>query len=124
MEGANRLAKPLFGTTATHAACLFAAWGNEKAKAYFRAIKANGAQVFSGNKQVAQAVGSGAIAIGMTDTDDAMGRGSGGAPGRDHLSRLREEGGVRTPFVPNTVVLIKGVAPIRTEAADVGEPSA
>src|SRR5690606_9542611 len=26
------IAKPLFGTTATHAACLFAAWGDEKAQ--------------------------------------------------------------------------------------------
>ena len=27
------MAKPLFGTTATHAACLFVAWGDDKAKA-------------------------------------------------------------------------------------------
>ena len=35
------IAKPLFGTTATHAACLFATWGDEKAKDFFRAIKGN-----------------------------------------------------------------------------------
>ena len=30
-KGKIGIAKPLFGTTATHAACLFAAWGEEKA---------------------------------------------------------------------------------------------
>ena len=44
-KGKVGIAKPLFGTTATHAACLFAAWGDEKASAYFRDLKANGVQV-------------------------------------------------------------------------------
>ena len=79
-KGKIGIAKPLFGTTATHAACLFAAWGDEKAKAFFRDLKANGVQVFSGNKQVATAVGSGQIAFGMTDTDDAMGEIDAGSP--------------------------------------------
>ena len=60
------IAKPLAGTTATHAACLFAAWGDEKARRFFRDLKANGVQVLSGNKQVATAVGSGQAAIGLT----------------------------------------------------------
>ena len=50
-KGKIGIAKPLFGTTATHAACLFAAWGDEKAKAYFRDLKANGVQVFSGTSR-------------------------------------------------------------------------
>jgi iron(III) transport system substrate-binding protein len=58
-KGKIAIAKPLFGTTATHAACLFAAWGDEKARAFFRALKANGVQVLSGNRQVAAAVGTG-----------------------------------------------------------------
>ena len=72
-KGKIGIAKPLFGTTATHAACLFAAWGDEKASAYFRDLKANGVQVLSGNKQAATAVSSGQIAFGLTDTNDAMG---------------------------------------------------
>ncbi len=36
-RGKIGIAKPLFGTTATHATCLFAAWGDKKAKEYFRA---------------------------------------------------------------------------------------
>ena len=37
-------------------------------------------QVLSGNKQVATAVGSGQIAFGLTDTDDAMGEIEAGSP--------------------------------------------
>ena len=34
-KGKIGIAKPLFGTTATHAACLFAAWGDQKASTIF-----------------------------------------------------------------------------------------
>jgi len=108
------IAKPLFGTTATHAACLFAAWGDEKAKAYFRDLKVNGVQVFSGNKQVALAAGSGEIAIGLTDTDDAMGEVDAGSS----ISIIypdREPSGLGTLFIPNTLAVIKG-SPHQKEA--------
>src|SRR5262249_52451313 len=72
-KGKIGFAKPLYGTTATLAACLFAAWGDDPARAFFRDLKANGVQVLSGIKQVALAAGSGQIAPGLTDTDDAMG---------------------------------------------------
>jgi iron(III) transport system substrate-binding protein len=101
------IAKPLFGTTATHAACLFTAWGNDKAKAYFRDLKANGLQVFSGNKQVALAAGSGEIAIGLTDTDDAMGEIDAGSP-VSIIYPDREPSGLGTLFIPNTLAIIKG----------------
>jgi hypothetical protein len=35
-KGKIGIAKPRFGKTAIHAACLFAAWGDEKARTYFR----------------------------------------------------------------------------------------
>src|SRR5205823_9223641 len=62
-KGKVGIAKPLFGTTATHAACLFAAWGGDKARQFFKALKANDVQVLSGNKQVATAVGAGQLAV-------------------------------------------------------------
>lgn len=101
------IAKPLFGTTATHAACLFLAWGDEKAKGFFRELKANGVHVFSGNKQVALAAGSGEIAIGLTDTDDAMGELDAGSP-VSIIYPDREPGGLGTLFIPNTLAVIKG----------------
>ena len=108
-KGKIGLAKPLFGTTATHAACLFAAWGSDEAKAFFRALKANEAHVLSGNKQVALAVGSGTLAIGWTDTDDAMEELANGHPvAIVYPDRGAEELG--TLFIPNTVAVIAGAA--------------
>lgn len=105
-KGKIGIAKPLFGTTATHAACLFASWGDDKAKDYFLRLKANGVQVLSGNKQVAQAVSSGQIAFGMTDTDDAMGEIEAGAP-VTIVYPDRNPDQLGTLFIPNTLCLIK-----------------
>jgi iron(III) transport system substrate-binding protein len=106
-KGKIGIAKPLFGTTATHAACLFAAWGDEKAQQFFRDLKANGVQVLSGNKQVATAAGSGQIAFGLTDTDDAMGEVDAGSPvAIVYPDRNPDQLG--TLFIPNTLAIIKG----------------
>lgn len=101
------IAKPLFGTTATHAACLFATWGPEKAKEYYKALKANGVKVLSGNKQVATAVGSGEILVGMTDTDDAMGEVDAGRPVAI-IYPDRAPDALGTLFIPNTLAILKG----------------
>jgi iron(III) transport system substrate-binding protein len=106
-KGKIGIAKPLFGTTATHAACLFARWGDEKARTFFKDLKANGVQVLSGNKQVAQAVGSGELAFGLTDTDDAMGEIDAGKPVAI-VYPDREPGDLGTLFIPNTLAVIKG----------------
>jgi iron(III) transport system substrate-binding protein len=113
-KGKIGLAKPLFGTTATHAVCLFAVWGDAKAKSFFQALKANEARVLSGNKQVATAVGAGEIAFGLTDTDDAMGEVGAGRPvAIVYPDRLPDQLG--TLFIPNTLSVIKG-APHPREA--------
>jgi iron(III) transport system substrate-binding protein len=106
-KGKIGLAKPLFGTTATHAACLFAAWGDEKAKAYFRALKANDARVLSGNKQVAVDVGAARIAIGLTDTDDALGELAAGSSVAIIYPDCAPDG-LGTLFIPNTLAVLKG----------------
>ena len=106
-KGRIGMAKPLFGTTATHAACLFSAWGDEKATAYFRALKANNVLVLSGNKQVATDVGAGKFAIGMTDTDDAIGELEAGSPvAIIYPDCAPDEMG--TLFIPNTLAILKG----------------
>jgi len=105
-RGKIAIAKPLFGTTATHAACLFAAWGDDRARDFFRRLKANGVQVLSGNKQVAKATSAGQIAFGLTDTDDAMGEIEAGAPvAIVYPDRNPDQMG--TLFIPNTLCLIK-----------------
>jgi iron(III) transport system substrate-binding protein len=106
-KGKIGIAKPLFGTTATQAACLFAAWGDDKARQFFRDLKANDVQVLSGNKQVATSAGSGQIAFGLTDTDDAMGELEAGSPvAIVYPDRKPDELG--TLFIPNTLAIIKG----------------
>ena len=113
-KGKIGIAKPLYGTTATHAACLFAVWGEEKARKFFQDLKANDVQILSGNKQVATAVGSGQIAFGLTDTDDAMGEVEAGSP-VVIVYPDREPGQLGTLFIPNTLAMIKG-APHRDAA--------
>ena len=75
------MAKPQFGTTATHAACLFQAWGEKRATEFFQKLRANDVRIVPGNKNVAQVVSLGTTAvIGMTDTDDAMAEVEAGKP--------------------------------------------
>jgi iron(III) transport system substrate-binding protein len=106
-KGKIGIAKPLFGTTATHAACLFAVLGDKKAKDFFRKLKANDVQIVGGNKQVAEAVSAGTIAFGLTDTDDAMIEIEKEAP-VVIVYPDREENELGTLFIPNTVCIIKG----------------
>lgn len=105
-RGKIGIAKPLFGTTATHAACLFAYLGDEKAKAFFNDLDANGVQILAGNKQVALAVGAGELAFGLTDTDDAIAEVEKGSPvAIVYPDRKPDQMG--TLFIPNTLCIIK-----------------
>jgi iron(III) transport system substrate-binding protein len=117
-KGKIAIAKPLFGTTATHATCLFVAWGDAKAKAFFTDLKKNEVQVLSGNKQVATAVGTGQALFGLTDTDDAMGEIDAGRPvAIIYPDRKPDELG--TLFIPNVLAIPKG-APHPKEAEALG----
>ena len=100
------IAKPLFGTTATHAAVLFANWGDEKADEFFSKV-ANNAIVEGGNKQVAVNVARGRYAFGITDTDDAIIELEKGAP-VEIVFPDQGEDGTGTLFIPNTLCVIKG----------------
>ncbi|HWB09511.1 MAG TPA: extracellular solute-binding protein [Pirellulales bacterium] len=106
-RGRCGIAKPLFGTTATHAACLFAYLGDDKAEQLLRDMKANEVKIFAGNKQVAQAVSAGEIAFGLTDTDDAMIELEEARPVKIVYPDQGEKG-IGTLFIPNTLAIIKG----------------
>jgi iron(III) transport system substrate-binding protein len=106
-KGKIGIAKPLFGTTATHTACLFTALGDDNARDFFARLKANGVKVMSGNKQVALAASSGEIALGLTDTDDALGEIDQARPVEIvYPDRHNDELG--TLFIPNTLAIVKG----------------
>ena len=117
-KGKVGIAKPLYGTTATHFTCLFAVWGDEKARGFLGDLKKNDVQVLSGNKQVATAVGSGQLAIGLTDTDDAMAEVDAGHP-VTIIYPDRQPGQVGTLFIPNVVAIPRG-APHPKEAEALG----
>ena len=106
-RGRCGIAKPLFGTTATQAACLFALWGDEKAKDFFQRLKANDVQIMSGNKQVALAVAAGRLAFGLTDTDDAVTEQEKGAP-LVIVYPDQEAQEMGTLFIPNTLSILRG----------------
>jgi iron(III) transport system substrate-binding protein len=110
-KGRVAMAKPQFGTTATEAACLFDVLGVDKAKAYYRALRANDIQIVAGNKQVAEGVAAGQFAFGVTDTDDAMEEIDAGRPvamvfpdrnGHKDYPRMG------TLFLPNTLAIVRG----------------
>lgn len=105
-RGKMGLAKPLFGTTATHAACLFAHLGEDQAKGFFRKLKENEVQILSGNKQVALAVASGQICFGLTDSDDAIMEVEQGRPVAI-VYPDRQEDQMGTLFIPNTLCIVK-----------------
>ena len=101
------LAFPMFGTTATHAAALFAYMGDDAAREYFRAMKANGIVIVDGNASSKDAVARGEVPIGFTDTDDAQVALSQGKPVGMHFPD-QGEGQMGTLVIPNTVSMIKG----------------
>lgn len=97
------MAKPFFGTTATHAACLFESLGPEAAKGFYRNLKANGVNLLAGNKQVAVDVAAGRFAVGTTDTDDALIEVQAGKP----VAMVQADDKLGTLFIPNTLAVVK-----------------
>ena len=105
-KGKCCLAKPFFGTTATHAAVLYSELGADRANKFFKAVTEN-ASVEAGNKQVAIAVSRGTYAFGLTDTDDAIIEVEQGNPVAIVFPDQGEsESG--TLFIPNTLCITKG----------------
>lgn len=106
-KGRFALARPLFGTTATHVASLFAE-DPAKAEKLLRALKANDVKIVEGNATARNDVMDGRIAACFTDTDDANGA----------LLLKRPVKMVYpdpTLLIPNTAALIRG-GPNPTEA--------
>jgi iron(III) transport system substrate-binding protein len=101
------LARPLFGTTATHAAALYAARGPADGRAFFARVQARGVRILDGNATVRDLVASGELWWGLTDSDDALGALRRGAPVRVVLPD-QAEGEAGTLAIPMSVALIAG----------------
>jgi len=105
-KGNCAIARPLFGTTATHAAVIRELKGEEASRRWFRAV-ADNAVVLSGNKSVAIAVATGQVAWGLTDTDDAIVERDDGRP----VAIVYPDQATDAPGtlrIPNTVAILKG----------------
>ncbi len=101
------IAKPLFGTTATHFAVLYQIWGKDQFQTFVSQLPTNHVAVVSGNRQVAADVAAGKYAFGLTDTDDYNLEAEAGSPVAmvfpDQDPKL-----MGTLLIPNTVAVIKG----------------
>ena len=106
-QGRAAMAYPLFGTTATHAAALYALWGREAARRFFEAVKAGGVAIVPGNAAVRDLVASGRADWGLTDTDDACEALSHNRPVAVAVPD-QAPGGMGVLVIPNTVALVAG----------------
>jgi iron(III) transport system substrate-binding protein len=110
-KGKVGMARPMHGTSATQAACLFEVLGEERARQFYLDLKNNNVQIAPGNKDVAEWVSQGKLAIGITDTDDALGEIEQGKnvvmvfPDREGSKEFPRLG---TLIIPNTVCIMRG----------------
>ncbi|MCK4729942.1 MAG: extracellular solute-binding protein [Candidatus Aenigmarchaeota archaeon] len=106
-KGKTCIANPLFGTTGTHVASLFALFGDEKAKQFFLDLKENEIQIVSSNSMVRDQVVAGECWVGITDTDDANDAIVDKKPVKIVFPDQGNEQ-IGTLVIPNSVALIKG----------------
>ena len=100
------IAYPMFGTTRTMAAAIYAQLGEEKAREYFQTMADNGVCVVDGNSVTKDMAASGQVAIGFTDTDDAKEAISDGAP-VVMVFPDQQDDGMGTLMTPATAAIIK-----------------
>ncbi|MFZ4572919.1 MAG: extracellular solute-binding protein [Phycisphaerales bacterium] len=64
------MARPQFGTTRSHIAALIALHGPDPVREFLTLLKNNNVRLYDGNSSVVQALSTGEIHVGLTDTDD------------------------------------------------------
>jgi iron(III) transport system substrate-binding protein len=108
------------GWLAWSIAALVAAHGEPAVRSWLIALRDNGLRLFDGNSAVVQALGHGEIAVGLTDSDDALGAASKRWP----VAFVTEDAAATVTaglkptgliVIPNTVAIIKN-APNMKEA--------
>ncbi len=70
LRGKIGMSRPGIGTVGGHVAALYVIWGDEKADRFFQSLRRNELQLVGGNSVVADTVGHGQFAAGLTDNDD------------------------------------------------------
>ncbi len=106
-RGRAVIANPLFGTTTSEVAALFALWGDERARRFMDGLKDNQVAISTSNGESADFVASGRYDFSLVDSDDAIARLRHGEPVRMVYPDQGHDGdGVF--IVPNAAVLIRG----------------
>lgn len=100
------LAYPMFGTTRTQVAAIYAWLGEEAGKAFFQSVAEQNVQIVDGNSVTKDMAAAGQVKIGFTDTDDAKDAIGDGAPVEMVFPDQGEEG-MGTLITPSTVALIR-----------------
>lgn len=103
-KGKVAMGYPMFGTTATHMAALYATLGQEKTEKFLTDLKNNDVVIVDGNSVVRDMVVEGELPIGFTDTDDVNVAIQAGKPVK---MLYPDHGGLGTLLIPNTVAIIK-----------------
>ncbi|MCK6444837.1 MAG: extracellular solute-binding protein [Planctomycetes bacterium] len=102
-KGKTCMAKPLTGTTLSHAAAWIDLLGESQTLGFLKELQAAGVAFVQSNGQVMRLVSSGEMAYGMTDTDDF------------NVARLKgspvavvypDQAGDGTLVIPNTVMVL------------------
>ena len=104
--GTIAMANPLFGTSATHAAALYAALGPAEGRAFYEAVRER-LVILEGNGAVRDQVAAGRIPMGLTDTDDAFVAIESGKP-VEMVFLDQGEGEMGTLVMPNTAAVVTG----------------
>jgi iron(III) transport system substrate-binding protein len=117
-KGKLAIANPLFGTTRTHVAALYAAWGAEKTERWLQSLLDNDVRIVDGNAMVKNLVARAKpdawpTLVGLTDTDDVL---SGQADGQPLGFIYPNQQDLGTLVIPTTVCLLRN-AP-HTEAGE------
>lgn len=111
-RGRVAVANPQFGTTRTHIAALYAAWGPEPTRQFLRDLLENDVRIVDGNAMVKNLVAradpdASPIYVGLTDTDDVWAGQAAGEP----VAMILPDQGVDesgTLVVGSTVAMMRG----------------
>jgi iron(III) transport system substrate-binding protein len=106
LKGKIGLSYPAFGTASGYFAALDVAWGEQRYEQWLHGLKANEVLLLGGNSVVADQVGAGTIAAGVTDNDDIYNTQSNGDPVQAIVPD-QSPGGIGTLLIPCAISLVK-----------------
>ncbi len=105
LKGKVCLSRPTAGATGAHLAALYVLWGPARARAFLRQLHDNDVALLGGNAEVADQVGVGSYAVGLTDSDDVA---NSLASGGKESMVVPDQDGEGTLAMPTTLGLVKG----------------